>query len=54
MSEHAEQPLQTDSVHHTYVTHKVPWYVHLLWIAYLGVAVWYILRYVVPSANQFL
>lgn len=33
---------------HTYVTHRVPWFVHVLWLCFWILAIWYVLAYQFP------
>jgi len=54
MTDHANESVQDDAAYHTYTTHRIPWFVHLIWIGYVVGAIWYIIRYVIPSASQFL
>lgn len=43
---------QAEGKHHSYVTHHIPWYVHLLWVLFWILAVTYILSYLFPSLRQ--
>jgi hypothetical protein len=38
--------------HHTYVGAEIPWYVHLLWLAFWIFAIYYVLRYLFPTVAQ--
>lgn len=39
---------EAENVHHTYVTNRIPWYVHVLWVMFWALAVGYILTYQFP------
>lgn len=34
---------------HNYITSRIPWFVHLIWVSFWIVAVLYIWRYLIPS-----
>lgn len=38
---------------HTYTTHRIPWFVRLIWICFWIGLVWYIIRYAIPSAKNY-
>jgi hypothetical protein len=40
---------QQEHQYHQYAGRIVPWYVHMIWILYWCFAVYYTLRYVLPS-----
>jgi hypothetical protein len=40
---------ETENVHHTYVTHRIPWYVHVMWVLFWILAIAYILIYQLPQ-----
>jgi len=54
MANQPKSSAEQDSVFHTYTTHRIPWYVHVLWIVFLISLVWYIFRFAVPSAKELL
>lgn len=41
-------PPEAENVHHTYVTNRIPWYVHLLWVLFWIICISYILYYQLP------
>ncbi len=45
---------ESDKVHHTYETHRIPWYVRAMWIGFWVGAIWYVLKYAIPIAKQYL
>jgi hypothetical protein len=45
-------PPETENVHHTYVTNRIPWYVHLIWLTFWVLAVGYILVYQFPAIRK--
>jgi hypothetical protein len=47
-----QQNGEQESSFHTYVTHRIPWYVHMIWMGYLIALVWYLIQYAVPSARD--
>ncbi|GIK15750.1 MAG: hypothetical protein FLDDKLPJ_03090 [Phycisphaerae bacterium] len=42
-----------DRQYHTYTTHRIPWYVRLMWVAFWVAMIWYILAYAVPAAKTY-
>ena len=42
-------PPEEENKNHTYVTHRIPWFVHLLWISFWILAIAYILAYQLPA-----
>lgn len=42
-----------DRQFHTYTTHRIPWYVRLMWIAYWIGLIWYIIAYAIPAARSY-
>lgn len=40
---------QEEGRHHTYAGYTIPWYVHLLWISFWLLCVYYVLAYLVPA-----
>jgi|CXWL01.1.fsa_nt_gi hypothetical protein len=45
---------QQDSEFHTYVTHRIPWYVRVMWIVFWIGLIWYVIKFAIPSARSFL
>lgn len=39
---------------HTYTTHHIPWWVRLLWIGFWVGLVWYLVKFAMPAAKDFL
>jgi len=54
MLEAPNQSPQQDSEFHTYVTHRIPWYVRAMWIAFWIGLIWYVIEFAIPSAKTFL
>jgi len=49
MSDQPENaPPEEENKHHTYVTNRIPWFVHVLWILFWMMAIAYILTYQLP------
>ena len=44
-------PLEDERRHHTYATNRIPWYVHLMWISFWIVTLYYLFRYLVPAVQ---
>lgn len=46
-------PPETDAARegrfHTYVTHRIPWYVRFIWLLFWVFAVAYVIRYLFPA-----
>lgn len=40
---------EVENKFHDYVTHRVPWFVHLLWVCFWALAIWYVLSFLFPS-----
>jgi hypothetical protein len=38
--------------HHNYITARIPWYVHIIWLTFWVVAVRYIWIYLIPSMQR--
>lgn len=46
------QSAETEHQHHRYVGNRIPWYIHLLWIAFWSFAVIYVVVYVFPALRS--
>ena len=46
-----DTPADVEHRHHRYLGKRIPWYVHVLWISFWCFAVYYVLRYVLPSVQ---
>lgn len=53
MTEDTASTPEKDGAYHTYTTHRIPWYVPVLWIGFALLFAWYVLRYVIPSARSY-
>lgn len=42
-----------DARFHTYETHRIPWYVRLMWLGFWIGLIWYILKYGIPAAKTY-
>lgn len=48
-----QQPTpEEENRNHDYVSHTIPWYVHLMWISFWILAVSYVLIYQIPSLRK--
>jgi hypothetical protein len=47
-----EQSPPQEEQHHRYITNRIPWYVHLIWISFWLFAVVYIVRYLFPAIQK--
>lgn len=54
MSTPSHPPAEQERSFHTYVTHRIPWYVHVMWIVFIMALIGYIAVYAVPSAKELL
>ncbi len=43
---------ESENSNHTYVTHHIPWYVHLIWVGYWVLCLSYILYYQFPIITK--
>jgi hypothetical protein len=39
---------ESESRFHRYRGNEIPWYVHLLWVSYWVLAIYYVVRYLFP------
>jgi hypothetical protein len=46
-------PGEEEARYHTYVTHRIPWFVHLMWVAFWIGLVWYVVWYAIPAARDY-
>jgi hypothetical protein len=53
MSEAPHRTPQEDRAFHTYETHRIPWYVRLIWVGFWIGAIWYVIRFAIPSAKNY-
>jgi len=44
---------EQDRRFHSYQTHRIPWYVRAIWLAYWIGAVWYVFEFAIPWAKRF-
>lgn len=49
MSNSGNPPPEMENRNHSYVTHDLPWFVHLLWVSFWAFAIYYTLRYILPA-----
>jgi len=49
MADFPETSADEEHRHHTYVGHRIPWYVRLIWLLFWCFAIYYVLRYLFPS-----
>ncbi|MCS6977559.1 MAG: hypothetical protein NZM31_11205 [Gemmatales bacterium] len=52
MSRPANSSPEAENRHHSYVTHDLPWFVHVLWISFWAFAIYYTLRYILPAIRS--
>jgi len=43
---------EAESQHHTFVTNRIPWYVHVMWILFWILAIAYVLIYLFPALQE--
>jgi hypothetical protein len=53
MNEPIESSAQEDKQFHTYVTHRIPWYVRTMWIGFWIGAIWYVVKFAIPMAKNY-
>jgi hypothetical protein len=44
---------EDDKKHHTYTTHRIPWYVRAMWVGFWIGMIWYIVAFAIPSAKDY-
>jgi hypothetical protein len=37
---------------HRYLGNYIPWFVHVMWVSFWALAVYYVLRYLLPALQQ--
>lgn len=47
-----DTPLEQESRYRNYTGNRIPWFVHLLWICFWTFAVYYTLKYFVPTLHH--
>lgn len=53
MPEHPNTSVEEDSRFHTYTTHRIPWYVRVMWIGFWIGCIWYIIKFAIPMARNY-
>ncbi len=48
MAEPEPHSAQGEHRHHRYVTNEIPWFVHLIWVGFWILAVYYTVRWILP------
>ena len=38
--------------YHSYITNKIPWFVHVIWVCFWIFAIWYIISYQLPIVKE--
>jgi len=41
-------PPEEENKYHTYITNRIPWWVHLIWVSFWILAIWYVLSFQFP------
>jgi hypothetical protein len=49
----ADDPPTKDKEYHTYTTHRIPWYVRVMWILFWIGLMWYMIRFAFPAAREY-
>ena len=52
MSDPQPGTAETEGRYHRYVSNKIPWYVHMIWICFWILAVSYVVRYLFPEVQK--
>lgn len=53
MSDYLDTSSRDDGQYHSYVTHRIPWYVRVMWIGFWVGLIWYIGVYGIPAAKTY-
>ena len=53
MTETIGPSAEHDKQYHTYTTHRIPWYIRAMWIAFWIGCVWYIIKFAIASAKNY-
>ncbi len=54
MPEPHKTEVEEDGQFHSYTTKRIPWYVRAMWIIFWIGAIWYIIRFLVPSVKNYM
>jgi hypothetical protein len=52
MKRPANVPAEVENRNHTYVTNRIPWFVHVMWITYWLLAISYVLTYQLAAIRE--
>ncbi|GJM25365.1 MAG: hypothetical protein DHS20C16_17800 [Phycisphaerae bacterium] len=44
---------KTERGFHNYTTHRIPWFIRVIWIGFWVGLVWYLIKYGIPSAKNY-
>ena len=51
-SDNDQDSPQAEGRYHSYRTHAIPWYVHLLWVSFWIGAISYALKFMIPAMQS--
>jgi hypothetical protein len=43
---------EAEDRNHRYIGNSIPWYVHVMWVSFWLLAVYYVLRYLLPALQR--
>jgi hypothetical protein len=52
MTEPEAHSAEAEHHHHRYISNYIPWWVHLMWVSFWVLAIWYVLRYLFPAIQS--
>lgn len=53
-SESRDLSAEKEKNFHTYETHKIPWYIRVMWIVFWILSFYYLIKYAIPAAESYL
>ncbi|MFQ5414698.1 MAG: hypothetical protein ACE5E6_09600 [Phycisphaerae bacterium] len=53
MTNPPHESARDDQKYHTYETAHIVWYVRAMWIGFWIAAIWYIIKFAIPSAKSY-
>lgn len=44
--------VEQENQHHRYLGSEIPWYVHVLWVGFWTLCIWYLWKWAVPAIQS--
>jgi hypothetical protein len=52
MADPIQSTPEAEHKHHRYVGSKIPWFIHVLWVSFWLLAIYYVLTYLFPALQS--